>query len=157
MHTFSVFLPNEVATLALGARCAALLCAPATVYLQGNLGAGKTTFVRGLLRGLGHQGAVKSPTYALVESYRLPESNQTIHHFDLYRFHSPEEWEDTGLVELFQEQALCLIEWSEQGGNCVPRADWLIELVRENDGRRCTITLANPNTKLQQAFSQWQN
>ena len=80
----SVFLPDEAATLALGGAWAQLLRAPCVVYLQGDLGAGKTTFTRGLLHGFGHRGTVKSPTYALVESYRLPQE-RVLHHFDLYR------------------------------------------------------------------------
>ena len=101
---YSVFLPDEAATLALGAKAAGLLNAPATVYLEGGLGAGKTTFARGLLHALGYVGAVKSPTYAIVESYVLPQL--CVRHFDLYRFATPEEWTDAGLDEMLSG---CLI------------------------------------------------
>lgn len=83
--------------------------------------AGKTTLTRGLLRGLGYQGVVKSPTYAIVESYQLNQF--TVHHFDLYRFASPNEWEDAGLDDLITNDSICLIEWPQQGGEWVPAAD----------------------------------
>lgn len=152
MSPYSVFLADEEATLQLGARCAHLFRAPAVVYLQGDLGAGKSTFVRGFLRALGYLGAVKSPTYAVVESYQLPEKN--IHHFDLYRFAYPEEWEDAGLDELFQADSICLIEWPEQGGDYVPKADWCITLQRKENGRLCQIT--PQQTSQQQEFALWQ-
>lgn len=137
MSATELFLADEAATLALGRRAAKHICAPAVVYLHGNLGAGKTTFVRGYLQGLGHQGAVKSPTYAVVESYPLPDT--TVHHFDLYRFAAPEEWEDAGLDELFAEPAICLIEWPQQGGSYVPAANWHIAFSTDGNGRRCRI------------------
>lgn len=136
-----LFLADEAATLDLGRRAAAHIRAPAVIYLHGNLGAGKTTFVRGYLQGLGHEGAVKSPTYALVESYRLAEHE--VHHFDLYRFAAAEEWEDAGLNELFHPQSVCLIEWPQNGGDLPPQADWHIHLSPENGGRRCQIAAAN--------------
>lgn len=151
--SYSYFLANEADTLAFGARCTTLFVAPATVYLNGDLGAGKTTFVRGLLQGLGHQGAVKSPTYAVVESYTLPEKN--IHHFDLYRFATPEEWEDAGLDELFEANAICLIEWAQQGGNYVPDADWILNFERQVDGRQ--VTLLPIGEQQRQRAEQWQN
>ena len=133
-HSF--FLPDETATQHLGEQCAQLFRQPAIVYLSGDLGAGKTTFTRGLLRGLGHTGTVKSPTYAIVESYSLPKI--TVHHFDLYRFATPEEWEDAGLDDLLSG-CLCLIEWAQQGGDYVPPADFIVELSLEAEGRRCII------------------
>ncbi|STZ76291.1 tRNA (adenosine(37)-N6)-threonylcarbamoyltransferase complex ATPase subunit type 1 TsaE [Bergeriella denitrificans] len=134
----SRFLPDEEATLAAGARWAASLAAPLVVYLQGDLGAGKTTFVRGLLRAAGYGGAVKSPTYALVESY--PLAGFTLHHFDLYRFASPEEWEDAGLDDLFGAGSICLIEWPQQGGGFTPPADVTVALAHEAGGRRLSVT-----------------
>lgn len=134
----SRFLPDEGATLNLGADWATTLEAPLVVYLQGDLGAGKTTFVRGLLRGLGHVGAVKSPTYAIVESYSLPRFS--LHHFDLYRFSSPEEWEDAGLDDLFGSGSVCLIEWPQQGGGFTPAADITVSLNHSEQGRNCTLT-----------------
>ncbi|KPN71522.1 tRNA (adenosine(37)-N6)-threonylcarbamoyltransferase complex ATPase subunit type 1 TsaE [Neisseria sp. 83E34] len=135
-HT--VFLPDEAATAALGAAFAPALTAPLVVYLQGSLGAGKTTFTRGLLRGTGYTGTVKSPTYALVESYPLDKF--TLHHFDLYRFASPEEWEDAGLDELFGTDSVCLIEWPQQGGALVPAADITVNIEHQETGRLCTLT-----------------
>lgn len=145
------FLTNETETLKFGASCAKWFRTPCIVYLDGNLGAGKTTFVRGFLRGLDYTGVVKSPTYAIVETYQL--SQQTIHHFDLYRFTSPEEWEDAGLGD-FIENSICLIEWAKQGGDYVPPADFVISLVPEKDGRRITITSQNQNA--QKEMQQWQ-
>ena len=111
----------------------------AAVYLQGDLGAGKTTFTRGLLHGFGHRGTVKSPTYALVESYRLPQE-RVLHHFDLYRFADPSEWEDAGLDDLFADNSICLIEWPLQGGEFVPAADYVFDLRTEEGGRRCSVS-----------------
>ncbi|PSJ79986.1 tRNA (adenosine(37)-N6)-threonylcarbamoyltransferase complex ATPase subunit type 1 TsaE [Neisseria iguanae] len=134
----SRFLADEAATLALGASWAKSLNAPLVVYLQGSLGTGKTTFTRGLLHGLGHQGAVKSPTYAIVESY--PLAVFTLHHFDLYRFSTPEEWEDAGLDDLFDGQSVCLIEWPQQGGSFTPAADITLSLDHAGHGRTFTVT-----------------
>lgn len=134
----TLFLPDEEATLKLGGSWAATVMPPLVVYLQGDLGAGKTTFTRGLLRGAGYQGTVKSPTYTIVESYPLPKFT-LLHHFDLYRFTTPEEWEDAGLDDLFADNCLCLIEWPEQGGSFVPPADLTVTLENHEPGRRCTL------------------
>ncbi len=147
----SQFLPDEAATLALGERTASLFRAPTVIHLQGNLGAGKTTFTRGLLRGLGHTGAVKSPTYAIVESYALAQT--TVHHFDLYRFTSPEEWFDAGLDDLIAN-SIVLIEWAQQGGEYTPAPDYIIHLEPHNNGRQCTIRACTPNA--QKELTQWQ-
>ena len=147
----SQFLPNKTATLALGERTASLFRAPCVIHLQGNLGAGKTTFTRGLLRGLGHTGAVKSPTYAIVESYALAQT--TVHHFDLYRFTSPEEWLDAGLDDLIAN-SIVLIEWAQQGGEYTPTPDYIIHLEPHHSGRQCTIQACTPNA--QKELTQWQ-
>ena len=147
----SQFLPDEAATLALGERTTRLFRAPCVIHLQGNLGAGKTTFTRGLLRGLGHTGAVKSPTYAIVESYSLPQT--TVHHFDLYRFTSPEEWFDAGLDDLIPN-SIVLIEWAEQGGEYAPAPDYLIQLEPHHSGRQCTLQACN--AAAQKELEQWQ-
>lgn len=91
------------------------------VYLEGDLGTGKTTFTRGLLRALGHAGAVKSPTYTLVEIYVF--SGYILYHFDFYRFNDPAEWYDAGLDEHFNEASVCLVEWPEQAAGVLPGAD----------------------------------
>ncbi|QMT30435.1 tRNA (adenosine(37)-N6)-threonylcarbamoyltransferase complex ATPase subunit type 1 TsaE [Alysiella filiformis] len=147
------FLTDENATLDFGASWAQHLRAPCVVYLSGDLGAGKTTFTRGLLRGLGHQGTVKSPTYAIVESYNLPE--KTIHHFDLYRFTSPEEWHDAGLDDLFSGSHIALIEWAQQGGEYVPAADLIFTFSTQGSGRVCTVS-AHSNHGIW-SLQSWQN
>lgn len=92
----------------------------------GGLGAGKTTFIRFLLGALGIQGRIKSPTYALVESYE--EASFPIWHFDFYRFNDPQEWEDAGLRDIFSSQGLKLVEWPQQAANLLPQADLVIEI-----------------------------
>lgn len=127
------FLPDEAATQKL-AECFSQLCTPGlALYLKGDLGAGKTTFTRGVLHGLGYHGKVKSPTYTLVESY--PLDHFTLHHFDLYRFADPEEWEDAGFREYFSKQTLCIVEWPEKAGVLLPAADLELELHVSNTGR----------------------
>lgn len=143
--TLRIFLENEAAADALAERWAPRLQAPLTVWLEGDLGAGKTTLVRALLRRLGHQGAVKSPTYALVESYGVGGTD--IHHFDLYRFTSPEEWEDAGLDDLFARPALCFIEWPQNGGSFTPPPDVQVALSMADGGRLCTLTALTDSGK----------
>ncbi len=94
------------------------------VWLDGDLGAGKTTLVRALLRALGHVGPVKSPTYTLVEIYVI--SRIYWYHFDFYRFNFPEEFLDAGLGEYFRDDAVCLVEWPEKAAGCVPAADLVV-------------------------------
>ena len=120
--------------LAFGRRLAAMLEPGQLVRLQGPLGAGKTTLVRGVLRGLGHSGAVKSPTYTLLEPYELPWG--TVYHFDLYRISDPEELELIGFSELIGGTALSLIEWPERGGELVPATGLTIEIELTERGRR---------------------
>lgn len=134
---FTLYLADEAATLAAGARLAAHLRSGLTVYLHGDLGAGKTTFVRGLLHGLGHQGKVKSPTYTLVEPYVISRFN--IYHFDLYRFADPEEWEAAGFRDYFNPQTICLVEWPEKAGDLLPAADMDVSLRPEDGGRALHI------------------
>ena len=113
------------------------------VTLQGDLGAGKTTVVRGALRALGWAGPVKSPTYTLVEHYEF--SSLYFYHFDFYRFADPSEWETAGLAEYFRDDAVCLVEWPERVAGLLPVADLEIALAHprpDGDGRDAAI-LAN--------------
>lgn len=126
IHTLRGHLADTQATIKLGAQLAHAIAPGMVIYLIGDLGAGKTTFVRGFLAGLGYQGKVKSPTYTLVESYPFP--HMTIHHFDLYRFTNGEEWNDTGLSDNFCDTTLCLVEWPEKAEGFLPVADIQIEL-----------------------------
>ena len=135
-----VDLPDEAATLALGASLARRLAADGCVYLQGDLGAGKTTLVRGMLRGLGHEGAVKSPTYTIVEPYEL--GGVHIYHFDLYRLADPEELEMIGVRDYFSPDSLCLLEWPERGAGVVPSPDLTITLAVNGHGRKATLDWA---------------
>lgn len=132
-----VFLDNEVAQEALGARLALAQPAGCVVYLEGLLGAGKTTFVRGFLRALGHTGIVKSPTYTLVENYQLGEF--TVYHLDLYRLSDAEELEYVGVREFSAPDTVCLIEWPELGGQFLPAPDVVISLQYVQTGRRAAI------------------
>ena len=139
MSPTTEWLADSAATEALGAALAKTLAPGAVVFLQGDLGAGKTTLVRGLLRALGYQGAVRSPTYTLLESYPF-NSGLVVHHLDLYRLADPEELEWIGLRELLTAQAIILIEWPQQGAGMLPAADLDIQLVIEGCGRRATLT-----------------
>lgn len=130
-------LPDEAATRALGARLARVLEPGLSVYLRGDLGSGKTTLVRGLLRGLGYAGRVKSPTYALVELYTVSRLN--LYHFDFYRFRDPKEWRDAGFNEYFNDASICLVEWPEKAAGLLPVADLEIALEFAGDGRDLEI------------------
>lgn len=107
------------------------------VFLQGQLGAGKTTLCRGILRSRGYSGAVKSPTYTLVEPYELPQGN--LYHFDLYRLSDPEELEFMGIRDYFDPENLCIVEWPERGEGFLPKADIVLSIEVEGRGRRLSI------------------
>lgn len=111
------------------------------IFLRGELGAGKTTFVRGFLRGLGYQHHVKSPTYTYVESYHLDQLN--VHHFDLYRVKDPHELEQMGLREFFSDASLCLIEWPEYGDAFLPTADLICQIDFVPQGRSIHLIAAS--------------
>lgn len=126
-------LADEAATLAAGQRLAHTLAPGLVIYLQGELGAGKTTFVRGVLRGLGYAGRVKSPTYTLVEPYTIGKLE--LRHFDLYRFNDPEEWESAGFRDEFDGINVCLVEWPERAADLLPPPDLTLHFRLLQDGR----------------------
>ena len=130
-------LPDPAATEALGRAVAAGAGAGRVIHLRGDLGAGKTTLVRGLLHALGHAGRVKSPTYTLVEPYEL--SSLHFYHFDFYRLKDRSEWEQAGFREYFSAQAMCAVEWPERAGDLLPPPDLDIELRFEGESRRARV------------------
>jgi tRNA threonylcarbamoyladenosine biosynthesis protein TsaE len=132
----NAFLPDEAATLAFAATFASALTAPCTIALVGDLGAGKTTFVRGVLRALGVTGAIKSPTYALVESYETARG--AIHHFDAYRIEGRDDFEARGGFDYFDETSIRFIEWPEKLGDAV-RIDITVQLQFDGDGRTMCV------------------
>lgn len=141
---------DEAEQMALGARLGQLLVArlaqqlddrqAVLVLLHGDLGAGKTTLVRGLLRGLGYQGAVRSPTYTLIEPYAF--NDWTLYHLDLYRLGDPEELDYLGLRDLLSERGLVLIEWPERAGSLLPPPALEVWLRPEGQGRSVRIQSA---------------
>ena len=134
---WTAFVPDEDAMTALGVRLAAKFTGPGLIYLQGDLGAGKSTLARGFIHGQGYAGHVKSPTYTLVEPYEL--ADRTIYHMDLYRLADPEELEFIGIRDLLTDDAICLVEWPDKGRGVLPEADLLISIRSNRDGREVSI------------------
>lgn len=137
MRQFQTHLHDEAGTAALGAALARALAPGLTIYLHGDLGAGKTALTRALLHAAGHAGHVKSPTYTLVEPYRveLGEIAVDVMHFDLYRLASPEEFLDAGFREYFNANTICIIEWPEKAARVLPAPDIEVLLSINGSGR----------------------
>jgi len=133
------YLESTEATEQFGAALWRLLPAKCLLFLHGDLGAGKTTLVRGFLQAAGHLGAVKSPTYTLVEEYRV--GPRKIYHFDLYRLADPEELEWIGIRDYLDDEAVCIIEWSEKGEGMLPVADLSIRLSVRDTGRIISVDI----------------
>ncbi|RDF05920.1 tRNA (adenosine(37)-N6)-threonylcarbamoyltransferase complex ATPase subunit type 1 TsaE [Haemophilus parahaemolyticus] len=140
------YLPHEEALLQFGQQFASAiqnylmqtLSEGVVIYLNGDLGAGKTTLTRSIVRQFGHQGNVKSPTYTLVEEYQL--SPISVYHFDLYRLADPEELEFMGIRDYFRPQTLCLLEWASKGEGMIPEADILVQIDYAEEGRNLNLS-----------------
>lgn len=140
---YKIALPDEAATRAFASRIAAGIKPGMVIYLHGNLGAGKTTLVRGILQALGYRGRVKSPTYTLLEQYHAGELN--LRHFDLYRFNDENEWEAAGFRDEFDGCNVCLVEWPQNAQALLPQADIEIRFEILPAGRNIEI-FANSQT-----------
>ncbi len=129
---------SEIDLRAFGVKCAHCIRGGQTVFLEGDLGAGKTTLAKGLLEGWGYQGIVTSPTFTLLETYSFAEFE--VHHFDLYRMESGEELEMIGARDLFNMRDVCLIEWPVKAEGYLPEPDFLFQLQHQPDGRSVQLS-----------------
>ncbi|OOF88505.1 tRNA (adenosine(37)-N6)-threonylcarbamoyltransferase complex ATPase subunit type 1 TsaE [Rodentibacter ratti] len=146
MNELTRYIPDESTMLRFGKKLADTILSchakrAVILYLNGDLGAGKTTLTRGMVQGLGFQGKVKSPTYTLVEEYDI--AGKMIYHFDLYRLADPEELEFMGIRDYFAKDAICLIEWAEKGKGILPPADLLVNIDYYDDARNMTLVAQN--------------
>jgi tRNA threonylcarbamoyladenosine biosynthesis protein TsaE len=135
-------LPDEAATLELGNALAPGVAPGRVMHLRGDLGAGKTTLARGLLRGLGWIGRIKSPTYPLVELYTVSSLN--LYHFDFYRFKDESEWLSSGFRDFFNAQSACIVEWPERAGGLLPAPDLEVQLTFDAEARRASLRAYSP-------------
>lgn len=142
-HLREFVLADESATLALGGRVAGTAQVPQVIFLRGDLGAGKTTFSRGFLRGRGHDGSVKSPTYTLVEPYEAVPGGP-VFHLDLYRLGDAQELTYLGLGDYLSAQGILLIEWPERAEAQLPPATLDITLTPDGSGRKAMVRAGNP-------------
>src|SRR5690606_39177102 len=148
LHEIACYLPDEAATEQLARSLASttglsqsgapLRVTNVRIHLRGDLGAGKTAFTRAFLRALGVTGRIKSPSYALLENYKV--SNFNLYHLDFYRFNDPEEWVEAGFRDILEEKAVVLIEWPEKAGGLLPCPDLSLHLEYQGEGRDLTIT-----------------
>lgn len=129
----TILANSEQEQESIGAALSRIVPARCLIYLTGDLGAGKTTLSRGFLRGLGHAGSVKSPTYTLIEPYEI--GNRRCYHLDLYRLADPDEIEYLGLRDMLQEEAVILVEWPEQGRGVLPAPDLMVRICYRDGGR----------------------
>ena len=137
MSEVTLYLADEQAMSDFGARIARVTQGHGLIFLEGNLGMGKTTLSRGIIRGLGHVGAVKSPTFTLVEPYEIGDIRAF--HFDLYRLVDPEELEFLGIRDYVEDDAMCLIEWPDKGAGFLPKPDLTITISPQDSGRSLKI------------------
>lgn len=142
MMRYSQYIADENAMTEFGARLMSVLAATEShrgiiLFLNGDLGAGKTTLSRGMIQSFGHQGNVKSPTYTLVEEYHL--NGKHIYHFDLYRLSDPEELEFMGIRDYFSADSICLLEWAEKGQGMLPPADLLVNISYADSARNLEL------------------
>ena len=141
-HLREFLLPDESATLALGGQVAGRAQVPQVIFLRGDLGAGKTTFSRGFLRGRGHDGSVKSPTYTLVEPYEAVPGGP-VFHLDLYRLGDAQELAYLGLGDYLSAQGILLVEWPERAEAQLPPATLDITLTPDGSGRKALVRAAS--------------
>ena len=143
INNFTLDLANEAATLQFGAILSTAIHPGLIIYLHGDLGAGKTTLVRGLIHALGYLGKVKSPTYTLVEPYAIESqvySSYNLYHLDLYRFNDEEEWEAAGFRDYFNPQSVCMIEWPEKAQTVLPTPDIDMTFTIKTQGRNLQLS-----------------
>lgn len=138
---FDLSLPDEAATRRLGEALADGVAAGRVLFVSGELGAGKTTLVRGLLSGLGYRGRVKSPSYTLVELYTVSSLN--LYHFDFYRFKDRSEWLSSGFQEYFGPDSVCVVEWPERAGGLLPEPDLRVTLAHAGEARRARLEVCS--------------